>query len=376
MGFLDALRKALAGKQGRTSIDASDIAPSLLRTTEPVTRVVDSELNFISDSDHVSDQRMTATTCGDDRFRASILTLEGDEERTVYTYDGAPLKGTRKGSKFYVEVVTSPVHLHSEATGSDWDGSTGGVALAYNGRVFGMTGALEKTFREIAAAGYWIRIKAKRVGMYCEGIPEIVLMIPDPAEIFLWRDACKGLGREVPFDERHSQECEHAAELERTRWHLSKMTGVVLPLGVDGDTLFVEDDEWVGDKPAAGTVKVDISTELIPTPKGSSAKPHVLVRCCGKAFRELSARNRQHALFLKHVGDTPYLATCKKHVRDDGTYCWKVTVVFMGQLTDDGKTLASEMVASVARDPLRRADAAGLGSAEPVAEAPGREMSA
>ncbi|WP_276869212.1 helix-turn-helix transcriptional regulator [Enorma massiliensis] len=32
-------------------------------------------------------------------------------------------------------------------------------------------------------------------------------------------------------------------------------------------------------------------------------------------------------------------------------------------LTDDGKTLASEMVASVARDPLRRADAAGAGSA-------------
>ena len=28
-------------------------------------------------------------------------------------------------------------------------------------------------------------------------------------------------------------------------------------------------------------------------------------------------------------------------------------------LTDDGKTLASEMVASVARDPLRRADTAG-----------------
>ena len=32
-------------------------------------------------------------------------------------------------------------------------------------------------------------------------------------------------------------------------------------------------------------------------------------------------------------------------------------------LTEDGKTLASEMVASVARDPLRRADAAGAGSA-------------
>lgn len=35
-------------------------------------------------------------------------------------------------------------------------------------------------------------------------------------------------------------------------------------------------------------------------------------------------------------------------------------------LTEDGKTLASEMVASVARDPLRRADAAGAGSAGPI----------
>lgn len=35
-------------------------------------------------------------------------------------------------------------------------------------------------------------------------------------------------------------------------------------------------------------------------------------------------------------------------------------------LTDDGKTLASEMVASVARDPLRRADAAGAGSTGPL----------
>lgn len=45
-------------------------------------------------------------------------------------------------------------------------------------------------------------------------------------------------------------------------------------------------------------------------------------------------------------------------------------------LTDDGKTLASELVASVARDPLRRADAAGSGSAGPVAEAHGKELTA
>lgn len=256
------------------------------------------------------------------------LVLEGDEERTAYTYDGAPLKGTRKGSEFYVEVVTSPVYLYSKVTGSDWDGSAGGIALAYNGRPFGITNALSSTLREISAVGYRIRIKAKRVGMYCEGIPEIVLMIPEPDEIFLWRDACRALGREVPFSDRHCQECEDAAWLERERWRLSKATGINLPLGVEGDVIFVEDDKWTGDKPANRSVKVDISTELIPTPKGSSAKPHVLIRYGEEAFCELSARNRQHSTFLKHAGETPYLATCKKHARGDGTHCWQITVVY------------------------------------------------
>ena len=43
-------------------------------------------------------------------------------------------------------------------------------------------------------------------------------------------------------------------------------------------------------------------------------------------------------------------------------------------LTEDGKVLASEMVASVARDPLRRADAAGAGSAGRRAQADRAEL--
>lgn len=45
-------------------------------------------------------------------------------------------------------------------------------------------------------------------------------------------------------------------------------------------------------------------------------------------------------------------------------------------LTDDGKTLASEMVASVARDPLRRADAPGAGGAGPQPAQAGERVSA
>lgn len=45
-------------------------------------------------------------------------------------------------------------------------------------------------------------------------------------------------------------------------------------------------------------------------------------------------------------------------------------------LTDDGKTLASELVASVARDPLRRAAAAEARSAGPAPKAHGKELTA
>ena len=45
-------------------------------------------------------------------------------------------------------------------------------------------------------------------------------------------------------------------------------------------------------------------------------------------------------------------------------------------LTEDGKTLASEMVASVARDPLRRADAPGAGGAGHGAAPHSEELSA
>ena len=45
-------------------------------------------------------------------------------------------------------------------------------------------------------------------------------------------------------------------------------------------------------------------------------------------------------------------------------------------LTEDGKVLASEMVASVARDPLRRANAAGAGSAGSVPAQDSERLSA
>ena len=259
------------------------------------------------------------------------IVLEGDTERTVYTYDGVPLKGTRKGSTLYADVVTEHIRLHSKATGSDWDSSDGGVALAVNGKPFGMTSTMEKTFKELKETGYDVKVKIKRLGMYCEGIPQIVLMIPEPEEIFHWRDACRALGHEVPFEDRHNEECELAAELENERHRLSRSSGLELPIGVDGDIFFINDEDWPGAKPDLGNEHVEISSAIIPTPKGSSAKPHVTVSVSGKMFVELTARNRQYPAMARHVGEKPYAATCQRYMRDDETFCWQVTVVYFPQ---------------------------------------------
>lgn len=259
-----------------------------------------------------------------------VLTLEGDEERTAYTYDPAPLKGTRKGSTFYADVVFRRTRLTSPSTGGTWDTATdGGVALARDGRLFGMTNTLAETFRELDKLGYSVRVKVKRLGMYDRVIPEVVLKIPHPSEIFFWRDGCAGLGREVPFEERHSEECEQAAWMERDRKRLSRNTEQELPLGVVGEAFFFEDGEWGGQKPNRGVATLDVSTEWIPTPKGSQAKPHIAVLVSGEKVRELNARNGTYKTMAEHVGEMPYLSTCKRWERGDGSYCWMVTVVYL-----------------------------------------------
>lgn len=74
-----------------------------------------------------------------------------------------------------------------------------------------------------------------------------------------------------------------------------------------------------------------------------------LCRCC-----EILAAtpNEMTGWYIEHPEDAPGTATGADPRR-------QAMVDAYDALTDDGKTLASEMVSSVARDPLRRADTAG-----------------
>lgn len=258
------------------------------------------------------------------------ISFRGECERTVYVYYGEPLRKIRKGDVFDAEVVTKPMRLRSELTGGVWDTTDNGFALAYKGKVFGAASALGNTFKDITELGYRITVSCRMTGWYAKGIPTVVMMIDEPEEIFAWLDACKGLGRDVSFEERHSPECESAALSERTRLELSKACGRELPVGVDGDCVYIEDDKWTGMR-KSGVFPVEVSTELIPTPRGSTAKPHVAVFVDGAMAADVSARCVHYKTLAEHAGERPYFACCQKREDHDGFPIWRVTVVYLGR---------------------------------------------
>ena len=258
------------------------------------------------------------------------ISFRGECERTVYVYYGEPLRKIRKGDVFDAEVVTKPMRLRSELTGGVWDTTDNGFALAYKGKVFGAASALGNTFKDITELGYRITVACRMTGWYAKGIPTVVMMIDEPEEIFAWLDACKGLGRDVSFEERHSPECESAALSERTRLELSKACGRELPVGVDGDCVYIEDDKWTGMR-KSGVFPVEVSTELIPTPRGSTAKPHVAVFVDGAMAADVSARCVHYKTLAEHAGERPYFACCQKREGHDGFPIWRVTVVYLGR---------------------------------------------
>lgn len=258
------------------------------------------------------------------------ISFRGECERTVYVYYGEPLRKIRKGDVFDAEVVTKPMRLRSELTGGVWDTTDNGFALAYKGKVFGAASALGNTFKDITELGYKITVSCRMTGWYAKGIPTVVMMIDEPEEIFAWLDACKGLGRDVSFEERHSPECESAALSERTRLELSKACGRELPVGVDGDCVYIEDDKWTGMR-KSGVFPVEVSTELIPTPRGSTAKPHVAVFVDGAMAADVSARCVHYKTLAEHAGERPYFACCQKREGHDGFPIWRVTVVYLGR---------------------------------------------
>lgn len=255
------------------------------------------------------------------------ISFRGECERTVYVYYGEPLRKIRKGDVFDAEVVTKPMRLRSELTGGVWDTTDNGFALAYKGKVFGAASALGNTLKDIAKLGYKITVSCRMTGWYAKGIPTVVMMIDEPEEIFAWLDACKGLGRDVRFEDRHSPECEAATSKVQTARRLSKMCGMELSPDVNGVIMYVDDADWTAARPH-GRTPVEVSTELMEVPAGSSAKPHISVSVNGCRVAEVSARSTRYKDLIASVGKPPLLSCCERIERDGGAPLWRLVIVY------------------------------------------------
>ena len=139
-----------------------------------------------------------------EKLKIQEYEFAGKIKHKVYTYDGSPLSGLRKGKTFFSTVVIEPAIVGRLLYGERLDDDDDSMALAYNGRPYGTFSSFNDVFHEMISKGYKLRIKTKIVGMYDDGIPEVIAYMPDRDEVELWCDACIHLGREIPFSKRSS----------------------------------------------------------------------------------------------------------------------------------------------------------------------------
>lgn len=116
------------------------------------------------------------------------LDIDGQEQTSVYVYDGKPVRRLEVGQETYADVVPRDVILRSEFTGTIADtGEFGDSALSIDGQVFGVIGSrLGPILKKAAARGYKVRVKVKRTGTYMPGCPELVALTARPVTIEYW----------------------------------------------------------------------------------------------------------------------------------------------------------------------------------------------
>ena len=92
---------------------------------------------------------------------APAYRLPAENRKTVYTYDGTPLKGLRVGERFVMTAIPGRVDMKSRYTGTP--ASTRdrrNVAYAYGGKAFGMCAAHAPAIYKLMDNGYTVEVEA------------------------------------------------------------------------------------------------------------------------------------------------------------------------------------------------------------------------
>lgn len=264
---------------------------------------------------------------------ARVIDIDGDCEKTVFTYVGVPFKGIRKGTEFYVEPLGRDMVIHSKSTGTTADSAEfGDTPLSYNGTAFGFTYSGLGFLKEMVAAGFTFRLKVKKTGMYSPGVPELVSLTAEPRLLEQWWERQKTLTIPVPFSEEDEltryearREAQYRTRVAQVR---RKRTGIELAKDSLEVWITVTDRNWIGGELPGKDLRFNPSFEIVPTPKGSSAKPHIRVLADGNPLVEINARSDEVYKRISANRERPCRAIYMWDYYQDGTDQTKLYLVF------------------------------------------------
>lgn len=274
--------------------------------------------------------RSAAMSAQDGRHPAArVIDIDGNFEKTVFTYVGVPFKGIRKGTEFYVDPLGRDMVIHSKSTGTTADSAEfGDTPLSYNGTAFGFTYSGLGFLKEMVAAGFTFRLKVKKTGMYSPGVPELVSLTAEPRLLEQWWERQKTLTIPVPFseeDELIRREAQYRAKVAQVR---RRRTGIELAKDSLEVWITVTDHNWIGGKLPRKDFRFTPSFEIVPTPKGSSAKPHIKVIADGNPLVEINARSDEVYKRISANRERPCRAIYMWDYYQDDTDQTKLYLVF------------------------------------------------
>lgn len=188
---------------------------------------------------------------------------QGSYEAKAYIYDGIPLLKIPDNEVFNLTLVLDPPSIASAATGTVYTTSEGSddIGLAYGGYLVGFLSVYDhETVIDYAKEADGTVVYAVRQGNYMKGIPSIKVSLPS-------RD-----------------------------WFFARRHGLMVDPYADFTTIHIPDTYWTG-KRLNGKAKVKL--ELIPTPKGSQAKPHIRLIAGGSERAEITAKSLSYKPLLE-----------------------------------------------------------------------------
>lgn len=248
-----------------------------------------------------------------------VISVDGDEECTVYVYDEKPLAAIRKGQEFYVDVLPRDTALRSRSTGAVTNTrEMKCAALSYNGTVFGSTSFSLNVLKDMRNSGFEFKLKVKKTGMYSRSVPELVSMTVEPRLINLWWSMRNESHEDIPLDieliEKERESRNASIKSERIAKRLGVRRG-----SFDKELRFYVDKSWPANVTFPRTKRSFVpSFEIVPPKRGSKAKPHIDVYEGNTVLFSVSARHGDKYREMLELLDKPCTAVLIADFYQDG----------------------------------------------------------